>query len=279
MTDTLDWQTRVGDVWADEWQRTDRSFGDLSVRLDAAIVAAAPDSGPRNCTVLDIGCGAGGTSLALATARPDLAITGIDLSPTLLAIARQRAPAVRFLQADAATDPLPVRPDLLVSRHGVMFFADPVAAFTRLREQSMPGARLVFSCFGSVTRNSFAYDLPATLFGMAPVAADGYAPGPFGFADPEHVATILRAAGWRDAAAEPVAFDYVAGAGADPVADATSFFTRIGPVARAIAAAPPADRAHLVARLSDTLARYRVEDRVVLPAFAWLWRARAGEQP
>ncbi len=267
----LDWQTRVGDIWAEEWQRTDRSFAHLSDRLNAAILAAAPADGGR---VLDIGCGAGATSLALADARPGLAIMGIDLSAALLAVARQRLPHARFVQADAALDPVDMRPDLIVSRHGVMFFADPVAAFARLRQQAAADANLVFSCFGAVARNAFASDLVAALFGQLPMPGKDYAPGPFAFADPDRVAAILSAAGWRDATAEEVLFDYIAGEGDDPIADAVAFLSRIGPIARGIAAASVAERPGLVAHLTDHLARYRVRNRVLLPACAYLWRAR-----
>ena len=272
MTNTMDWQTRVGAVWAEEWRRTDRSFADLSPTLNAAIRDAAGDA----ATALDIGCGAGGTSLALAEARPDIAITGIDLSPALVAIAAERVPTASFRVADAASDPLGVAPDLLYSRHGVMFFDDPVAAFTALRRQSAPDARLVFSCFRAAEVNAFAHDLPAEVLGAPPPAATGYAPGPFGFADRNHVAAILAAAGWQDARVEQVDFGYIAGEGTDPVADAASFLGRIGPCARGLATAPAAERPHLTARLNDALARYRIDTRVVLPASAWLWRAQAG---
>ncbi len=271
MTSTTDWQTRVGDIWAAEHHRTDRSLSDLACHLDAAILAAAPHTG----TALDIGCGAGATSAALASARPDLRITGIDLSEPLVAVARTRVPAASFRIADAATDPLPQALDLLYSRHGVMFFADPVAAFTRLRAIARPGAPLVFSCFRERTRNAFAAALVEDVTGRAPVDAIGYAPGPFAFADMPYVLDLLTRTGWTAITAAAIEFDYVAGEGTDPVAEATSFLTRIGPVARAIADA--ADRPQLSARLSAALARYRIEDRVVLPASAWIWRAHAGE--
>lgn len=329
MTDMADWRSRVGDVWAEEWRRTDRSLSDLSRHLDAAIRDAAPvrtssrqvpnrhagpdpasppshderlapsrdgechdgrsaadapgasgepGSCPDGCeatpsgTVLDVGCGAGATSLALAAARPDLAVTGIDLSPALVAIAADRVPAARFRVADAATASPGVAADLLVSRHGVMFFADPVAAFANLRRHAAWDARLVFSCFADPADNAFAHDLPASVFGTAPMP--GLAPGPFAFADPDRVATVLAAAGWRDATVERIAFDYIAGAGDDPVADAVSFLSRIGPCARGLSGADPDDRARLAMRLVDALARYRDRDRIVLPASAWLWRAR-----
>ncbi|SFP39307.1 class I SAM-dependent methyltransferase [Sphingomonas rubra] len=268
MTSIADWQTRVGDVWAAEWRRTDRSLADLSSHLDAAILAAAPSA---RATVLDIGCGAGATSAALAAARPDLSITGVDLSPALVEIAGDRVPTAAFHVGDAAGGVAGQGPfDLLVSRHGVMFFADPVAAFARLHAVAAPGARLVFSCFRGRTRNAFAGALVEELTGTRPPLST--APGPFAFAEERHVASILAAAGWQDAASVATDFAYVAGEGADPVADAVSFLSRIGPLASIVAADPAAMRS----RLTAALARYVTATRVVLPASAWIWRATKG---
>ena len=104
MTNAAEWTGPVGDVWSREWRRTDRSFAELDPVLDAAIAAAAPDSG----RALDIGCGAGRTSLALVASRPSLSVTGLDLSPALIAIARERAGDDRqldFQVADASRPP------------------------------------------------------------------------------------------------------------------------------------------------------------------------------
>src|SRR5689334_6072819 len=118
MTNNADWQGAVGNSWAEEWRRTDRSFSDLALRLDAAIVAAAPEG---RGVALDIGCGAGATTIALAVKRADLTIVGIDVSPQLLDVARDRAERAgltnaRFATADleAALPELPA-PDLLFS--------------------------------------------------------------------------------------------------------------------------------------------------------------------
>lgn len=276
MTSASDWQARVGDVWAAEWRRTDRSFAGLSRQLNAAILTAVP-SGPA--TVMDIGCGAGGTSLALAAARPDLRITGVDLSPALIEVARARAagPESRFRVADALVAAEELNPDLLVSRHGVMFFADPVAAFTRLRAAAAPGAPLVFTCFRARALNPWAGELVAALTGHAPADPAGYAPGPFGFADRVFVTDLLATAGWTRITAEPIDFAYVAGAGPDPIADGVSYLSRIGPAASAIAAVPQPDRAGLRTRLAELLAPYRTDSHVQVPAAAWLWRAQAGD--
>lgn len=276
MTSAIDWTGRVGDVWAAEWERTERSFAALVPHLDAAILSVAPDRG----RALDIGCGVGSTSLALAAARPEVAVVGVDLSAGLIARAAARPatpPAPRFVTGDAlavARDEGPF--DLFVSRHGVMFFADPVAAFTDLARSASAGAALVFSCFDDPARNGFA-TIADDATETVPAPIKGYRPGPFGFADPTMVATILDAAGWEPYSSARVPFDYVVGEGADPVADALAFLTRIGPCARAIADAAPADRTAIVARLSAALARYRTDQRVVLPASAWIWRAHKRE--
>lgn len=308
MTNAADWTGRVGDVWAQEWRRTDRSFADLSRHLDAAILSAAPESTFR---AFDIGCGAGGTSLALAAARADATIIGADLSEPLVAVATDRLSHAGFVNSGASSTPrddarssahrLSWQPggdggsqgttariaffagdalavaaaqgpfDLFYSRHGVMFFDDPVAAFSALHRAAAPDARLVFSCFSDWQANAFA-TVPAEALGLAPTGAG---PGPFAFADRAHVASILDAAGWHDAVATPIDFTYRAGAGNRPVDDALDLLQRIGPAAAALRNLPPADRALAVDRLADVIERYRAGSAVDFPAAAWIWSARA----
>ncbi|MBY8827282.1 class I SAM-dependent methyltransferase [Hephaestia mangrovi] len=274
MTEARDWTGRVGDVWAAEWQRTDRSFGDLAVRLDAAISAAAPDAG----RALDIGCGAGSTSLALARARPQLAVTGADLSPALLAVARQRAASLanlEFVEGDVLATAARRRPiDLMVSRHGVMFFADPVAAFAAFHAAAAPGARLVFTCFRSPAENAWTQDVAVAVTGSPPQPR-GTAPGPYAFADRDRVATILASAGWSAAEAQAVDYLHRTGAGDDPVADSLAYFQRIGSMAPILREMPPAQRAVALDAIAAVCARYRHGDAVDFPAAAWLWSARA----
>lgn len=270
-----EWQGAVGSVWASEYARTDRSFQYLSAHLDRAIRDAAPPTG----TALDIGCGAGSTSFALAAARPDLDIVGLDVAADLVAAANQRAsdyPNTRFAVADLNHGVPDLPPlDLLFSRHGVMFFDDPAATFTALHTAAKPGAKLVFSCFRSATLNPWAGDLAAAVTGETPPPPSGYTPGPFGFADPDFVTDMLTGAGWREVNEEAVDYDYVAGEGADPVTDALAFFRRIGPVARALKLAPDAERTALLDKLRPMLEANRAGDRIVFPAAAWIWRATA----
>lgn len=257
MTQAAEWAGLVGDAWAAEWRRTDRSFAALAVHLDALIAATATADAT---TAIDIGCGAGATSLALATARPALRVTGIDLSPELIAVARARGTGLANLDFEAgaveavAGSRAPV--DLFVSRHGVMFFADPVVALRALRAAAAPGARLVFSCFRGARLNPWASEIAAAILGAPPPPPPpGYAPSPFAFADPDFVIGILTEAGWRSHAPEAVDFAYRAGEGADPVADALSFFTHIGPAAPVLRAAAPDARAAMLERMRQVIER------------------------
>jgi len=280
VTDADQWRGRVGEVWAEEWRRTDRSFAGLAPLLDAAILAVAPE----RSAALDVGCGAGTTGLALAAARPGLRVTGVDLSAELVAVAAERAAAVPNFDAEVADVSAPSaslvarRFDLAVSRHGVMFFADPVAGLSAIRRLLEPGARLVFSCFQSPARNAWATELGPAVAGTLP-ALSGHAPGPFAFADPDRVAALLDAAGWTHAEVHAAEWRYVAGEGADPVADALGFATRIGPAARALAEVPAGERDAAFARLRAALDRRRTGTTVDFPAAAWIWTARASGDP
>lgn len=267
MTDATEWQGGVGRNWAAEWERTDRSFAALTPHLLSAIAA---EPGQR---VVDIGCGAGEVAMAVAQARPAAQVIGVDISADLVAAARERSagvPNLRFDLADAAQWTCPEgAPDLYVSRHGVMFFADPPATFAHLSRQAGPGARLVFSCFRSAADNAWAAQIAKLLPPAAPAApASAFAPGPFAFADPDHVRRCL--AGWRDVTFTRLDFAYVAGSGSHPVVDALAFFSRIGPAARAIRTLPDSARASFERRLLELVQSHCVGGRVCFPAAAWL---------
>ena len=275
MTLASEWVGPAGDAWAREWRRTDRSFAGLSPHLEAAILQRAPPTG----RFVDLGCGAGETSVAIANIRPDASVLGIDLSPGLIAVADRRGTGLSnlsFVAGDAVVlvaDGAPV--DLFFSRHGVMFYDDPVAAFTKLRAAAADNAKLVFSCFRAPSLNPWASELAVAIHGTPPPPPSSYAPGPFAFADPVFVADMLSAAGWGATTAEPVDFRYVAGAGENPVADALDFFGQIGPAAPALRAAAPDARATITARICNVIERHHTGDRVDFPAAAWLWTVTA----
>ncbi len=267
MTTVAEWVDKTGQSWAREWQRTDRSFSELTEILVARILAKGAAH-----SILDIGCGAGELSLRLADAKPGARVLGVDISPELVAVAKSRAidgERIDFSCCDAAIwqDPM-FLPDLFVSRHGVMFFDQPVAAFANLAESASQGARLIFSCFRDRSENPWAGDLAALLPKAPPPEPN--APGPFGFADPDYVHRVLSAAGWSHVRAEPVDFTYVAGGGADPVGDAVEFFQAIGPAARVIRDLDADAKASVLTQLRD-LAETRCQNgQVRFPAAAWI---------
>lgn len=273
MTDKSDWQGRVGDSWAREWERTDRSFSALTDRL----LGLASSGGFTNA--LDIGCGAGELSLALGRGHSASQVHGIDISEKLVEAAKgrgQKRPNVSFAVADATRwtpAEASAAPDLLVSRHGVMFFDRPVQAFGHLRSVAAPRARLVFSCFRNMEENAWATQLLSLLPGMPPAPPEG--PGPFALASKRETCSILEDAGWRDIDFEAFDFPYIAGAGEHAVEDAVSYFLSIGPAARAAANLSPEARAGFTEDLRHLLEKHRDGGIVMLKAAAWLVTARA----
>ena len=272
MTNASEWQGRVGANWAAQWRRTDRSFAPLTERLlqrsrEFAFASA-----------LDVGCGAGELSLALARGRPHCRVVGVDISPHLVAIAEERGSNLTnvAIEVGAASvwQPEPgFAPELIVSRHGVMFFDDPRGAFANLARITAPGAALMFSCFREPAQNPFFTEV-ARLLPDGPPPEDPHAPGPFAFADPAHVEAILTAAGWHSVAFEPFDLAMVVGGGADPVEDATAYFASIGPAARAVAELPPDKAERLLDGVRNLARRHALDGMVALRAAAWIVTAR-----
>ncbi len=271
MTTGTDWREAVGRTWAENYRLTDRSFAGLTERLLARV------GGCEGKAVLDIGCGAGELALAVARGNKSAEVVGVDVSPALVAVASERSaahPNVRFEEADAGSwTPATFRPDVLMSRHGVMFFDAPRGAFSHLRELANPGGELIFSCFRSPRLNPWASELAGLL--KLPTSPDPTAPGPFAFADEGHVRSILGDAGWQDIHMAETDFAYIAGVGEDPVEDALQLFSRIGPAAPALRALDQAARERAHGWMRDWLAEHRSGDLVALPAAAWIVTARA----
>jgi SAM-dependent methyltransferase len=273
MTDASEWRGRTGESWAAQWRRTDRSFGPLTERL-------LMRTREHTCReALDVGCGAGELSLALARGRPRCRVVGIDISPQLVAVARERGANLAnasFEEADAAEwRPDGFAPDLVTSRHGVMFFDDPVAAFGHLADIAAPGAGLMFSCFRAPGENPVFTEVGA-LVPQAEPPADPHGPGPFAFADRARVEAILGEAGWSGIAFEPFDFAMVVGAGEDPIEDAVAYFSTIGPAARAAREMSADERERFQDRVRE-LARRNVREGIVsLRAAAWIVAARKG---
>jgi SAM-dependent methyltransferase len=272
MTGMAEWQGKTGEGWAAEWKRTDRSFGGLTERL----LARSREFRFRHA--LDIGCGAGELSLALARGRPQARIVGVDVSPQLVAAARKRGANlanVAFELADAAQwrpgDDF--APQLLVSRHGVMFFDDPPAAFANLAAIATEGTSLLFSCFRDRRENPF-FTAIGSLLPPPAQAPDPHEPGPFAFADRDHVAAILQSGGWSEPSFEPFDFAMIAGAGEDPVEDAMAYFQTIGPAAAALRDMSKAERGKTHEAMREVVRANCRDGVVALRAATWIVTAR-----
>ncbi len=190
--------------WVAAWPHRERLTETVTPYL---LEAARPRPGQR---VLDIGCGGGALAIALAGAvAPGGEVVGVDLSASLLDLARSRAgeagaSGLRFVQLDVQTDSLPEAPfDLAVSQFGVMFFDEPTAAFSAVRRALAVGGRLVFACWQGVEDNPWHVGTALRPFVAAPpVPPPGKSPvGPFSLGDDEYVCEILEAAGFSRVAA------------------------------------------------------------------------------
>ncbi len=190
------WNDVAGPLWVETEEESDRHTSPFG---DAALAVAAPVPGER---VLDVGCGCGSTTLALATAvGPDGQVVGVDLSAVMLARAGERSAGlsqVELRRDDAQVAELGAAAfDLVFSRFGVMFFADPVAGFANLRRALRPEGRLVFACWQAPSANpwmALVNRAAAKLFDLPAPPHD--VPGPFSFADRERIDAVLSGAGF-----------------------------------------------------------------------------------
>src|SRR5438445_7565135 len=186
-------------AWAEVREPLERQLAPLGRRFLAAL-APHPDE-----SILDVGCGGGETALDLARAvAPDGTVVGVDLSAAVLAFAERAAKGsgrVRFVQADAQLFPFePASFDAAFSRFGVMFFADPTAAFINIRRSLKPNGRLAFVCWRALEENALdILPLSAASAHLPPQPAhDPDAPGPFAFANGDRVRGILETAGFSE---------------------------------------------------------------------------------
>lgn len=199
------------------WVANEALFDAVFAPVTAAILERAePAAGHR---VLDVGCGSG--TLLAACAAAGAAVVGVDVAEGMAAAARRRVPEATVLVADAQTtdllDAVPGAPfDRVVSRFGVMFFEDPVAAFANVRSAAAPGARLVFACWRSEAENP-VFSLGTTVLedrlDPQPEPVEPGAPGPTAFADRDRLAAVLAGAGWDRVRIDP--FDFVLDFGFD----------------------------------------------------------------
>ncbi|MBP1203877.1 SAM-dependent methyltransferase [Duganella sp. 1411] len=273
-----DWNDQSGERWVANQARLDAI---VAVFGEAAIDAVAPAAGER---VLDVGCGAGASSLALA-ARVGAGgqVLGVDISAPLIgrarALASQDTP-VLYRVADASNADLSEGAfDILFSRFGVMFFDDPTAAFAHMRRALRPGGRVAFVCWRGAAENDWVRLPMGAIMGILPPSAlpDPDAPGPFSFGDRGRVARILTAAGFTDIAIAPFDASVPFGEGGTRDAaldDAVKMTLEVGPLSRSLADKPDDIRARASAAVRVAFAGLPGERSVMINGAAWIVMAR-----
>jgi SAM-dependent methyltransferase len=269
------WNGPGGQRWADRQQNQDLVLAPVAdVLLDRANVKA----GER---IVDLGCGAGATSVAFAQkVGPGGHVLGIDISGPMLARARGIAPTglpVDFVLADATVYPFVFASfDLAASRFGVMFFADPALSFANVRRALRPSGRLAFACWREPRENPFFMAPLQAVYEHIPKPPrpGPEEPGPFSFASEARVHRILGEAGFHEIAMEPcnLTLDIAVGRGLEVAVQSA---LEIGPAARALAEQPPEVVAAATNSIRDALAGYVNEQTVLLPAAIWIVTASA----
>ena len=268
------WNAQAGETWVAQQDRLDRQLSPLGLTAMAALDLAADER------VIDIGCGCGQTSLELAgEVGADGSVLGVDISAPMLEVARRRAAQaglgnVQFLEADGQIHGFNAAgADALFSRFGVMFFADPPAAFTNLHKALRPSGRLAFVCWRPMVENQWMLlPLQAALQHIPPPAAapDPFAPGPFAFADPERVRGILTTAGFSRI--EINAHDTKIGG--NGLEETVELSLRVGPLGRLLGEQP--DQRGVVAEAIRTaLQPYDGPSGVYQSAAVWIVTASA----
>jgi len=231
----------------------------LALPGELAMARLAPASGER---VLDVGCGTGGTTLELARRAAPGEAVGIDLAAEMLAVARRRAGAAapggaraRFVVGDAQVHDLGEAAfDAAYSRFGVMFFADPLAAFANLRRALRPGGRLALVTWQARALNDWSQipvDAAVAVLGIDPPDDSPGHPGAFSLAEPEHVESLLEVAGF-DSVVVTAHEDDVAVAESQLASAAQASLTT-GWVAEALADATPAQVAQVAEAVEEAM--------------------------
>lgn len=272
------WNGETGQNWVTHDALMEQMLQPLG---EAVMNVLAPIAGER---ALDIGCGCGHTSLALATrVGPEGAVTGVDVSAPMLKVAKtladtagdDSAPTV-FLEADAQTHTFHApHYDVVFSRFGVMFFEDPVAAFTNIRSAMSPTGRLAFCCWQPRAVNPFMTvpAMAALELLPAPPPPPPRTPGPFAFEEADYIDAILQAAGYRDICISPLSQLLEFGRGL-ALTEIVERLVQIGPIAQMIRDAPADLQQPVRDRVSAAIAPF-YDSRTGLALEGQFWTASA----
>jgi SAM-dependent methyltransferase len=261
------WNGPAGRAWVEAQDVLDRLFTPFEDLLVEAVRAASARA------VLDIGCGTGSTTLATARALDGHGGSlGIDISEPMITLARARAARERvpaeFILADAQTHPFePASVDMIISRFGVMFFADPVQAFSNMRRAAREAAQLRLIVWRSAAENPFmtaAESAAAPLLpNLPPRRPDG--PGQFAFGDRDRVRDILHESGWIGVDLQPLDVDCTLAE-----RDLYRYVTRLGPVGLILQDADENTRVRVAESIRGAFDPYVQAEQVRFTAACWM---------
>lgn len=264
------WNGPSGQAWVDVQPMLDRLFAPFVPRILEGTPADA-----RN--ILDIGCGAGAVSLALAERHPMAQVTGVDISEPLVHAARRRAnvPNVRFELGDAQRHPFPTGTfDAVVSRFGVMFFDDPVEAFANIRRAAKADAALTAIAWRDPAENPFMTAAERAAGPLLPELPERRlaGPGQFGFADAGYVRDVLAKSGWTNVAIAPIDV-----ACRMPAADLELYYTRMGALAQLLPGLEAERREGVLHALREAFRTFvEADGDAHFTAACWMIQATAG---
>lgn len=264
------WGGMAGRHWTEQQEHMDIQLAPVSAALFGAIEIRP------NMRVIDVGCGCGDTTLELARrVGAGGHALGLDISAPMLARARERTPPgapVDFVEGDATVHRFPpADADLLFSRFGVMFFADPALSFGNIRKGMRQGGRVAFACWREREINPSLWVAAQEAYKVVPPppVLPPDAPGPFAFAGEGRVHAVLGKAGFADIAMRPVdlELDVAAGRGLE---EAVRGALEIGPASRAADGQPDEIRKAIAARIRAAYAPHAKGNSVKLPAAIWI---------
>ncbi|UDM50243.1 class I SAM-dependent methyltransferase [Cupriavidus sp. MP-37] len=266
------WNGASGHAWVEQQGLLDDMFRPLEQQL----VEAAGNAGSQR--ILDVGCGTGSTTLALARhIGVKGRCTGIDISAPMLAAARSSAQRegidASFVHADAQEHAFaPASFDMIVSRLGVMFFSDPVRAFANLRWAATSDAALHCIAWRSAAENPFMTTAERAAAPLLPnlTPRQPGAPGQFAFGDRERVLSILQASGWGDIDIRPTDVTCTL-----PEPALAGYLSRLGPVGLALQGVDATTRERVIDTVRAAFAPYVHGDTVRYTAACWTITARA----
>ena len=270
------WSTDGGEIWL----KNLKHFESMIEPIGQVLIQIAMSQAGSN--VIDIGCGGGATTLKLAELIGDTgSVIGLDISKSLIAECRQRAEQLRllnveFICGDAATVVFPDQwADLALSRFGVMFFEEPIMAFMNIGNSLKKNGSIIFSCWGPIDENPWMNELLKILsdYTDLPKPEPG-TPGPFAFAQPDYITTVIGSAGYSNIEIIPWSGNLLIGSPGMDTVETVKFLLRSSALVQNLKEALVDVQQDIFDRLVKKLDTYYKINGVYMPAKAWIVSAR-----